>query len=91
MLDEVGQKLPSGLAEEAVEGGGGFARHSTSMRWARLIARPFGHGHRAACGGGRLFEGGGKGWLGRVGSRGEGRERQIPRRNQSVNASWLMG
>ena len=26
------------------------------MRWARLIARTFGHGHRAVCGGGRHFE-----------------------------------
>ena len=35
---------------------GWLARHSTSIRWAGLIARTFGHGHRAACGGGRRFE-----------------------------------
>ena len=33
-------------------GGGGLARHSTSMRWAELIARMFEHRHRAVCGGG---------------------------------------
>ena len=33
------------------EQGGWLARHSTSIRWARLIARTFGHGHRAVCSG----------------------------------------
>ena len=30
-------------------GEGWLARHGTSIRWARLIARTFGHGHRAVC------------------------------------------
>ena len=37
-------------------GGRGLARHGTSIRWARLIARMFGHGHRAVCSGGCQFE-----------------------------------
>ena len=36
--------------------GGWLARHGTSIRWARLTARMFGHGHRAVCGGGRHLE-----------------------------------
>ena len=36
--------------------GGWLARHGTSTRWARLIARTFGHGHRAVCGGGHHLE-----------------------------------
>ena len=30
--------------------GGWPARHGTSIRWARLVARTFGHRHRAVCG-----------------------------------------
>ena len=33
---------------------GWVARHATSIRWARLIAQTFGHGHRAVCGGGHF-------------------------------------
>ena len=35
---------------------GWLDRHGTSIRWARLIARMFGHGHRAVCSGGCQFE-----------------------------------
>ena len=36
--------------------GGWLARHGTSIRWACLIARMFGHGHRVMCSGGCQFE-----------------------------------
>jgi hypothetical protein len=35
-------------------GKGGLARYCPSTRWARLIARTFGHGHRAVRGGGHF-------------------------------------
>ena len=34
--------------------GGWLARHGTSIRWARLIARAFGHAYRAVYGGGHF-------------------------------------
>ena len=43
-------------AEQGEGVGGWLARHGTSIRWARLIARMFGHGHRAMCSGGCQFE-----------------------------------
>ena len=43
-------QMPDGL----MGGEEGLARHDTSMKWALLIARTFGHGHRAVCGGGHF-------------------------------------
>ena len=56
-LSKVGKSLSlSNCWTSRPGGGGGLARHGTSIRWARLIARMFGHGHRAMCSGGCQFE-----------------------------------
>ena len=52
---QYGQQVAgSSLVVVEAVGGGGLARHSASMRWARLIAQTLWHGHREVCGGGLL-------------------------------------